>query len=63
MRVVVEDFQFLGGGGAGGGAGGERFVSDEAGGAPRGRGSRAPAAAGGRGGAAHADVPEEDIPF
>ena len=65
MRVVVEEFQFLGGGGAGGGGagGGERYVSDESGDAPRGRGGRAPAAAGGRGGASHADVPEEDIPF
>jgi single-strand DNA-binding protein len=65
MRVVVEEFQFLGGGGAGGGGagGGERYVSDDSGEAPRGRGGRAPAAAGGRGGASHADVPEEDIPF
>jgi single-strand DNA-binding protein len=59
MRVVIEDFQFLGGGQGGGG---ERVVTDESGGsAPRGRG-RATAAAGGRGGP-HTDVPEEDIPF
>jgi single-strand DNA-binding protein len=64
MRVVIENFQFLGGGQGGGG--GERFVSDEGGQAPR----RAPAGArsgggGGRGGnaPAHAEVPEEDIPF
>jgi single-strand DNA-binding protein len=57
MRVVIEDFQFLGGGQGGGG---ERVVTDESGGsAPRGR---ATAAAGGRGGP-HTDVPEEDIPF
>ena len=36
MRVVIEDFQFLGGGQGGGG---ERVVTDESGGsAPRGRG-------------------------
>lgn len=63
MRVVIENFQFLGGGQGGGG--GERYVSDEGGQAPR----RAPAGArsggGSRGGnaPAHAEVPEEDIPF
>jgi single-strand DNA-binding protein len=57
MRVVIEDFQFLGGGQGGGG---ERVVTDESGGsAPRGR---ATAAAGGRSGP-HTDVPDEDIPF
>jgi single-strand DNA-binding protein len=62
MRVVVENFQFLGSGGGGGG--GERFVSDEGGAPARGnRGGRAPAAAGGRGGAAHTEVADEDIPF
>ena len=63
MRVVIENFQFLGSAGGGGG-GGERYVSDE-GGAPRGgsRGGRAPAATGGRGGAGHQDVADEDIPF
>jgi single-strand DNA-binding protein len=62
MRVVVENFQFLG---SGGGGGGERFVSDEGGAPARGSrgGGRAPAATGGRGGAGHQDVPEEDIPF
>jgi single-strand DNA-binding protein len=62
MRVVVENFQFLG---SGGGGGGERFVSDEGGAPARGNrgGGRAPAATGGRGGAGHQDVPEEDIPF
>ena len=61
MRVVVENFQFLGSGGGGGG--GERFVSDEGGAPARGNRGRAPAAAGGRGGTPHQDVAEEDIPF
>jgi single-strand DNA-binding protein len=60
MRVVVEEFQFLGGGGQGGAGGGERYTSDDAG-ATRGR--RAPASAGARSSAPHQDVPEEDIPF
>ena len=63
MRVVIENFQFLGTGGGGGG-GGERFVSDEGGSQSRGgRGGRTPAGAGARGGAPHQDVPDEDIPF
>ena len=62
MRVVIENFQFLGG--PGGGGGGERYVSDESG-ASRGgsRGGRAPAASGARAASAHQDVPEEEIPF
>jgi single-strand DNA-binding protein len=65
MRVVIENFQFLGGGGGnGGGGGGERFVSDEGGAPARGaRGGRAPAGAGARGGAPHQEVADEDIPF
>jgi single-strand DNA-binding protein len=63
MRVVIENFQFLGGGQGGGG--GERVVSDEGGYAPPrgGRGGNPKAATGGRGGAAHTDVADEDIPF
>lgn len=66
MRVVIENFQFIGGpgggGGATGGAGGERFVNEELGAGPsRARTSRAPASSGG--GAVHQNVPEEEIPF
>jgi single-strand DNA-binding protein len=64
MRVVIENFQFLGA--AGGAGGGERYVSEEGGSASRGGsrgGSRAPAATGGRGAGSHTDVPEEEIPF
>lgn len=61
MRVVIENFQFLGTGGGGGG--GERIVSDEGGSQSRGSRGRAPAGAGARGGAPHQDVPDEDIPF
>ena len=62
MRVVIENFQFLGGPGGGAG-GGERFVSDESG-APRGasRSGRSGGAAP-RGGASHQEVTEEEIPF
>ena len=61
MRVVIENFQFLGNGGGGG----ERIVSDEGGSQSRGgsRGGRATAGAGGRGGAPHQEVADEDIPF
>jgi single-strand DNA-binding protein len=62
MRVVIENFQFLG---SAGGGGGERVVSDEGGYAPP-RGGRTGAKAGttgGRGGAGHAEVADEDIPF
>ena len=61
MRVVVENFQFLGSGGGAGG--GERFVSDEDGAQSRGGRGRAPAATGARGGAAHTEVADADIPF
>ncbi len=65
MRVVIENFQFLGGGPGGGG--GERVVTDEGGYAPRGKGaapSGRTAPAGARSGApAHQDVPDEEIPF
>lgn len=60
LRVVVEDFQFVGGrdggGGAGEGGGGHRQREDYApSGAQQGRANRA---SGG-----HTSVPEEDIPF
>jgi len=61
MRVVIENFQFLG---SAGGGGGERVVSDEGGYAPpRGGRGNAKASTGGRGGAGHAEVADEDIPF
>ena len=59
MRVVIENFQFLGSAGGGG----ERFVSEEGGsGNARGRGARAPSGAGSRG-AEHVSPAEEEIPF
>ena len=61
MRVVIENFQFLG---SGGGGGGERVVSDEGGYAPpRGGRTNAKAGTGGRGGSGHNEVADEDIPF
>ena len=64
MRVVIENFQFLGAaGGGGGGGGGERYVeeggSSSRGGSRGGRGS----SGGGGGGAPHQNVAEEEIPF
>ena len=57
LEVVIENFQFLGGGRAGGGGG-------EEGGAPARRGGKgAPAGAGGGSGDAGADVDYGDIPF
>jgi single-strand DNA-binding protein len=64
MRVVIENFQFLGtaGGGSGGGGSGERYVSEEGGSSARGgRGGNAGSSQGG--GAAHQHVSEEEIPF
>jgi single-strand DNA-binding protein len=66
MRVVIENFQFLGtagGGGGGGGGSGERYVSEEGGSSARsgGRGGNAGSSHGG--GAAHQHVSEEEIPF
>ncbi len=63
MRVVIENFQFLGAaGGAGGGGGGERYVTEEGGSSSRG-GSRGGRASSGGGGAPHQNVAEEEIPF
>lgn len=65
MRVVIENFQFLGAaGGGGGGGGGERYVSEEGGSSSRGgsRGGRG-SSGGGGGGAPHQNVAEEEIPF
>jgi single-strand DNA-binding protein len=66
MRVVIENFQFLGaaGGGGGGGGGGERYVTEEGGSSSRGgsRGGRG-SSGGGGGGAPHQNVAEEEIPF
>ena len=63
MRVVIENFQFLGAAGGGGGGGGERYVeeggSSSRGGSRGGRGS----SGGGGGGAPHQNVAEEEIPF
>jgi single-strand DNA-binding protein len=65
MRVVIENFQFLGtagGGGGGGGGGGERYVSEEGGSSARGgRGGNSGSSHGG--GSAHQHVSEEEIPF
>ena len=62
MRVVIENFQFLGAaGGGGGGGGGERYV-EEGGSSSRG-GSRGGRASSGGGGAPHQNVAEEEIPF
>ena len=65
MRVVIENFQFLGAaGGGGGGGGGERYVTEEGGSSSRGgsRGGRG-SSGGGGGGAPHQNVAEEEIPF
>lgn len=64
MRVVIENFQFLGAAGGGGGGGGERYVTEEGGSSSRGgsRGGRG-SAGGGGGGAPHQNVAEEEIPF
>jgi single-strand DNA-binding protein len=63
MRVVIENFQFLGAAGGGGG-GGERYVTEEGGSSSRGgsRGGRG-SSGGGGGGAPHQNVAEEEIPF
>ena len=62
MRVVIENFQFLGAaGGGGGGGGGERYV-EEGGSSSRG-GSRGGRSSSGGGGAPHQNVAEEEIPF
>jgi single-strand DNA-binding protein len=61
MRVVIENFQFLGAAGGGGGGGGERYVTEEGGSSSRG-GSRGGRASSG-GGAPHQNVAEEEIPF
>jgi single-strand DNA-binding protein len=60
MRVVIENFQFLGAAGGGGG-GGERYV-EEGGSSSRG-GSRGGRSSSGGGGAPHQTVAEEEIPF
>ena len=62
MRVVIENFQFLGAAGGGGGGGGERYVTEEGGSSSRG-GSRGGRASSGGGGASHQNVAEEEIPF
>ena len=64
MRVVIENFQFLGAAGGGGGGGGERYVTEEGGSSSRGgsRGGRG-SSGGGGGGAPHQNVAEEEIPF
>jgi single-strand DNA-binding protein len=63
MRVVIENFQFIGAaGGGGGGGGGERYVTEEGGSSSRG-GSRGGRASSGGGGAPHQNVAEEEIPF
>jgi len=61
MRVVIENFQFLGAAGGGGGGGGERYV-EEGGSSSRG-GSRGGRSSSGGGGAPHQNVAEEEIPF
>jgi single-strand DNA-binding protein len=61
MRVVIENFQFLGAAGGGGGGGGERYV-EEGGSSSRG-GSRGGRSSSGGGGAPHQTVAEEEIPF
>ena len=60
MRVVIENFQFIGA--AGGGGGGERYVTEEGGSSSRG-GSRGGRGSSGGGGAPHQNVAEEEIPF
>jgi len=62
MRVVIENFQFIGAAGGGGGGGGERYVTEEGGSSSRG-GSRGGRASSGGGGAPHQNVAEEEIPF
>jgi single-strand DNA-binding protein len=63
MRVVIENFQFIGAaGGGGGGGGGERYVTEEGGSSSRG-GSRGGRGSSGGGGAPHQNVAEEEIPF
>ena len=64
MRVVIENFQFIGAAGGGGGGGGERYVTEEGGSSSRGgsRGGRG-SSGGGGGGAPHQNVAEEEIPF
>ena len=62
MRVVIENFQFLGAAGGGGGGGGERYVTEEGGSSSRG-GSRGGRSSSGGGGAPHQTVAEEEIPF
>jgi single-strand DNA-binding protein len=62
MRVVIENFQFLGAAGGGGGGGGERYVTEEGGSSSRG-GSRGGRGSSGGGGAPHQNVAEEEIPF
>jgi single-strand DNA-binding protein len=62
MRVVIENFQFIGAAGGGGGGGGERYVTEEGGSSSRG-GSRGGRGSSGGGGAPHQNVAEEEIPF
>ena len=64
MRVVIENFQFLGtAGGGGGGGSGERYVSEEGGSSARSGGRGGNAGSSNGGGAAHQHVSEEEIPF
>ena len=63
MRVVIENFQFLGAAGGGGGGGGERYVTEEGGSSSRGGSRGGRGSSGGGGGAPHQDVAEEEIPF
>ena len=63
MRVVIENFQFLGtAGGAGGGSGGsgERYVSEEGGSSGRSGGRGGNSGSSGGGGTSHQHVPEEE---
>ena len=62
MRVVIENFQFLGAAGGGGG-GGERYVTEEGGSSSRGGSRGGRGSSGGGGGAPHQNVAEEEIPF
>ncbi|NBQ13905.1 MAG: single-stranded DNA-binding protein [Proteobacteria bacterium] len=63
MRVVIENFQFLGAAGGGGGGGGERYVTEEGGSSSRGGSRGGRGSSGGGGGAPHQNVAEEEIPF
>jgi single-strand DNA-binding protein len=63
MRVVIENFQFLGAAGGGGGGGGERYVTEESGSSSRGGSRGGRGSSGGGGGAPHQNVAEEEIPF